>query len=79
MSLERKGTNICASISPEMEKIILIAVFIIGFCLFKFIFGREDPEMKKEKEIKAKLVEEYLEKYKKENEEFFFDTTIDSS
>jgi hypothetical protein len=47
-----------------------IVAFLIGFIVFKFIFGENTS--RQEKNLKVKQSKEYLAKFQQENEEFFF-------
>jgi uncharacterized protein (DUF169 family) len=63
----------CYVISEGLERVLLISFMILGFLIMKFFLSeKENPQLTKEKESKSKMVEEYLEKYRKENEDFFF-------
>ena len=64
----------CYLISQNYERLLLISVFIFGFIIMKFFVFKESETSRKEKENKAYLIHEYLEKHKSENEEFFFQT-----
>jgi len=65
--------NNCSSIiSGYYENIILISAFILGFIICKYYIFKESKINKPEKERLSKLTEEYLEKYRQENEDFFF-------
>ena len=50
--------------------IIPIIAFLIGFIVFKFIFG--ENKSKADKQIKIKQAKEYLARHQKEDEEFFY-------
>jgi uncharacterized protein (DUF169 family) len=63
----------CYVISEGLERVLLISFMILAFLIMKFFLSeKENPQLTKEKESKSKMVEEYLEKYRKENEDFFF-------
>jgi hypothetical protein len=64
----------CYVISDGLERVLLISFVILGFLIMKFFLSgeKENTQLSKDKESKSKMVEEYLEKYRKENEDFFF-------
>jgi hypothetical protein len=61
--------NFYYSTLKEYENLILVIVFLMG--LFGFKFLSFSPENKEDSKRKQKIAEEYLNKYKTENEEFF--------
>ena len=66
----------CYLISHNFERFLLVSVFILGFIIMKFFVFKETEATRIEKEKKAQLIHEYLEKHKSENEEFFFQATV---
>jgi hypothetical protein len=63
----------CTVISQHLEQILVVCFFVLGFLIMKFFLGeKKNPQLSKEKEIKSKMVHDYLEQHRKENEDFFF-------
>jgi hypothetical protein len=54
-------------------QVLPIIAFLIGFIVFKFVF--QDASYDSRREDKIKRSQEYLKKYQKENEDFFFQAT----
>jgi hypothetical protein len=50
--------------------IIPIIAFLIGFIVFKFIFGENKSQ--EDKQVKIKQAKEFLRRHQKEDEDFFF-------
>jgi hypothetical protein len=65
-----EGNDLCL-IHNIHANTILIAVFLISFFLFRIISNKNSCSIE-EKEIKRKRAEQYLNRYQRENEEFFF-------
>jgi hypothetical protein len=72
--LNNINNDSCYVISDSIERVLLVSFMILGFLIMKFFLKgeKENTQLSKEKESKSKIVEEYLEKYRKENEDFFF-------
>lgn len=68
--------DLCSFISPPSEKVLLISFFFISFLFFKFFVFKESESIKKERETKSRLSKEYLEQYKQENEDFFYQSEV---
>jgi hypothetical protein len=62
-------TNQCV-LENKYYQILPIIAFLIGFIVFKFVFYENTSNT--QGELKAKQSQEYLSRYQKENEEFFF-------
>ncbi len=61
----------CGKFIHDYERIILIFVFLLGYIVFGILFKR-DNKSEEERKVLIKKSEEYLDKHKKENEDFFF-------
>jgi len=76
MSRKFSGNSICeSSFLIENERLIKIAIFLLAFFFFSYIWKKNDKTSQSEKEAKSKIAEEYLNKYREENEDFFYQTT----
>ncbi len=70
MNSRAKPTNICQQNHTFfIEQILLIALVLLGYFVFKTFLFKESPETKALNEIKERKSREYLENYKKENED----------
>lgn len=65
-----KSIVVCEELfSDTYSRLILMGLFIFSFFVFKSLFKEKENDKSKEKAIKT---EKYLQMFKEENEEFFF-------
>jgi len=69
-AISNEGNIIC-QVHNIQSNTILIAVLVLSFFLFRIISNKNSCSLE-EKEIKRKRAEQYLNRYQRENEEFFF-------
>ena len=66
--------DVHCSLESKLNFYLPFLFFIIGFCFFRFVVFKSNTNEKEE--IRKRKISEYiLNKYKEENEQFFFGTT----
>jgi hypothetical protein len=76
MSRKFRGNSLCeSSFLIDNERLIKIVVFFLAFFFFSYIWNKDDKRSQSEKNARSKMAEEYLNKYREENEDFFFQST----
>ena len=63
------GTKYCLSISDNLDRLLVISVFIISFIIMKFFIFKEST---KQDEQKSQQTLNFLKKHQIEDEDFFF-------
>ena len=64
--------NSCTHINYYLEQTLIVVMFLLGYLFFKNIIFKENPENESLKALKSRKTLEYLESYRREDEEFFF-------
>lgn len=70
------GTKNCLFISDNLDRLLVICVFIISFIIMKFFVFKEST---KQDEQKSQQTFEYLKSHQKEDEDFFFGNSNESA
>lgn len=65
-------SNIFCTEQNKFSTFLPIVFFILGFLLFQIVFRHNETQNSEGRREKVKISQEIFDKYKEENEEFFF-------